>query len=100
VLNLCRSSESTLITANEENAAKFKYLGTALTNQNDIHDEIKRRLNSGYALLSFSPKSFVFPYHNKKPKDQNIQNCNFSSCAVWVRNMVSHFEGGTQTEGF
>jgi hypothetical protein len=29
-----------------EGIVKFKYLRTTLTNQNDIHDEIKKRLNS------------------------------------------------------
>jgi hypothetical protein len=38
-------------TANElfESVEKFKYLGMTLTKQNDIHDEIKSRLNSGNA---------------------------------------------------
>jgi hypothetical protein len=32
-----------------ENLSQFKYLGTTVTNQNLIQEEIKRRLNSGNA---------------------------------------------------
>jgi hypothetical protein len=41
--NIRRSNESF------EKVATFKYLGITLTNQNDICDEIKRRLNLGNA---------------------------------------------------
>jgi hypothetical protein len=47
-----------------QNVAQFKYLGTTVTNQNLVQEEIKRRLNSGNAcyhsvqnLLSSRPLS-------------------------------------------
>jgi hypothetical protein len=51
-----------------EKVAKFKYLWMILTNQNDSHDEIKSRLNSGNACYH-SVKNLVFLAHTKKPKD-------------------------------
>jgi hypothetical protein len=43
--------------------ANFKYLGTTLTNQNDIHDKIKGRLNSGnacyYSVINLSSSRLI-----------------------------------------
>jgi hypothetical protein len=36
---------------------------------------------------------------NKKNKNHNLQNYNFTCGSVWAWNLVSHFKAGTQTEG-
>jgi hypothetical protein len=51
-----------------ENVPKFKYLGTTLTNQDEIRDEIKSRLNSENAC-SYSVQNLLSSSHIIKPKD-------------------------------
>jgi hypothetical protein len=53
----------------------------------------------GECLLLFSPKSFVFPSYIKNPKIKIYKTVILPvvlyGCETW-----SHFEGGTETEGF
>jgi hypothetical protein len=51
-----------------ETVEQFKYLGTIITSQNSIYEEIKSRLKSGNACYH-SAESFVFQFAIQKCKD-------------------------------
>jgi hypothetical protein len=47
--NIGRNGNIKIANVSFENVSQFKYLGTTVTNQNLIQEEIKRRLNAGNA---------------------------------------------------
>ena len=67
-----------------ERVEGFKYLGTTLTIQNSIQEEIKSRLKSGNACYFSVQNLLSSRLLSKKFKDQDIQNYNSACCFVWV----------------
>jgi hypothetical protein len=68
-----------------ETVEEFRYLGTTLTNQNSIQEEIQISFKSGNACChSVQIFFFVFLFAIQKYIDQDIQNHNFAFCFVWV----------------
>ena len=55
-----------------ERVDEFKYLGTTLTNQNSIQEEIKSRLKLGNACYYSVLNLFFFQFAIQKVKDQDI----------------------------
>ena len=55
-----------------ERVEEFKYLGTILTNQNSIAEEIKEQIEVRKCLLSLGAESFVFQVATQKLKDQDM----------------------------
>ena len=55
-----------------ERVEEFKYLGTTLTNQNSIQEEIKSRLKLGECLLLFGAESSVIQVAVQKFKEHDI----------------------------
>jgi len=62
---------------------ELRYLGTNLTNENSIQEEIKT-IQVRECSLSIGAESFVYQFATQKFKDEGIQNYNFAYCFVWV----------------
>jgi len=52
-----------------ERVEQFKYLGTILTDQKSIQEEIKKKIKVGECLLSFGGESYVLQFSTKKYKN-------------------------------
>jgi hypothetical protein len=67
--------------------ATFKYLGTTLTHQNDIHDEIKSRLNSGntcyYSVQDLLSSRFISKHLKTKKYKTVILPVLLYGCETW-----------------
>jgi hypothetical protein len=72
--------------------AKFKYLRTTLTNQNDIHDEIKSRLNSGnacnHSIQNIFSSRLIPKNINIKIYKNEILPVVLYGCEAWSLNLM------------
>jgi hypothetical protein len=55
--NVGENSDIKIANGSLKNVSQLKYLGMAVTNQNLIQEEIKRRLNSGNVCYNLIPNS-------------------------------------------
>jgi hypothetical protein len=82
-----------------ENVAKFRYLGTTVTNQILIQEEIQRRLNSGIACYH-SVQNLLSPHLLSKNIKIRIYKTIILTLVLYGHETWSlNIKGGMQTEG-
>jgi hypothetical protein len=88
-----------IMTANKsfENVETFKYFGMTLIYQNDIHDEIKSRLNSGNACYHSVQNLLSSHLTIKNLKIRKYKTVILPVVLYGCITFLSHSEGGIQT---
>jgi hypothetical protein len=76
-----------------ERAEEFKYLGTNVTNQNSIQEEIKNKLNSGNACYHSVHNVLSLSFLSKSLKIK-IYRTIVLPCVVWMWNLIADIEVG------
>ena len=91
--NAGRSQDVKIDNSSFESVEEFKYLGTNLTKQNSIREEIKSRLKSGNACYHLVQNLLSSSSLSKNVKIKMYRNINLRvvlyGCETW-----SHTEGG------
>jgi hypothetical protein len=82
-----------------ENVAQFGYLGTTVTNQNPIQEEIERILDSGNACYQSVQKLLSSRLLSKNVKIRIYETVILFVVLHGCEKLVSDIKGGTLTEG-
>lgn len=80
-----------------ENVAIFEYLGTTLTNQNFMHEDIKGRLIRALLDTIRFRNLFILVLHLKT---QVLKYTTPSFYLMWMLKLVSHMKGKTRVKVF
>ena len=67
-----------------ENVDKFKYLGSVITNSNEIHEVIISMVDSGNAAYYSVQKLLSSRLLSKKLKVRVYKDNSFASCPLWL----------------
>ena len=98
--NAGRSHSIKIDNSSFESVEEFRYMGTPLTNQSYIQEEIKSTLKSRNACCHSVQNLLSSSLLSKNTKTRiDMQNYNIACCFVLARNLVAQFEGGTLAEG-
>jgi hypothetical protein len=81
-----------------QGVAKFKYLGTTLTDQNYMNEEIKRKLNSGNARYHSIQSLLFFSLLSRNVKVKIYKTIILPVVLNGCVTQVSHIKGRAQTE--